>query len=60
MPCTGYERCSFQAGRPSSAPTGSKQLSFLLVFDAIMFPFAIAVFGRSLEAGRRLGVLAGY
>lgn len=32
----------------------------LLGFDLVLLPFALWLFGRSLEVGRRLGVLGGY
>lgn len=32
----------------------------LLVFNAVIFPVSLWIFGRSLEFGRKLGVLSGY
>jgi ABC-2 type transport system permease protein len=41
-------------------PDPAQALLLLLVFSAVLLPLALWVFGRSLEAGRRYGVLAGY
>jgi ABC-2 type transport system permease protein len=40
--------------------TGSQAIWALVGFTALMFPFALWLYGRALELGRRLGVLGGY
>ena len=40
--------------------SGSEAAWALVAFCAIVFPFAIWLFGRSMELGRRWGVLGGY
>jgi ABC-2 type transport system permease protein len=41
-------------------PSGAQAILALLAMTAIFLPLALWLFGRSLETGRRYGVLAGY
>jgi ABC-2 type transport system permease protein len=56
----GLRAALLPGGAIPGAPDATQALVFLALFDLIVFPAAIAAFGRSLEVGRRLGVLAGY
>ncbi|MGO9581626.1 MAG: hypothetical protein ACLP36_02350 [Acidimicrobiales bacterium] len=41
-------------------PDPAQAMLLLLVFSALLLPLSLWLFGRSLETGRRYGILAGY
>jgi ABC-2 type transport system permease protein len=43
-----------------SGPSAGQAIVLLLVFLAVLYPLALWLYGRSLEYGRRMGLLAGY
>jgi ABC-2 type transport system permease protein len=45
---------------PPGGPSTATCLLVLVLINAALFPIAVWLFGRSMEYGRRLGVLAGY
>jgi ABC-2 type transport system permease protein len=47
-------------GAELTGPTAGQAILLLLAFIAIVYPIAIWLYGRSLEYGRKMGLLAGY
>lgn len=56
----GLRRLLMTNGDALAGPSTGSALLSLLVFCAIVYPIGLWLFGRSLEYGRKLGVLAGY
>lgn len=53
-------RVLMPAGETLPGLSAEQAILMLLGFDLIFFPVALWLFGRSLEVGRRLGILGGY
>jgi hypothetical protein len=47
-------------GAQLAGPSLQASFAVLAAFNLAVFPFAIWLFGRSMQYGRKMGVLAGY
>jgi ABC-2 type transport system permease protein len=47
-------------GEVLPGPSSLQAIGALLIFSILIYPFALWVFGRSLEYGRKIGALSGY
>jgi ABC-2 type transport system permease protein len=57
---SALRRILMPEGDSLSGPTALQAILMLLVFLAIVYPLALWLYGRSLEFGRKMGLLAGY
>jgi ABC-2 type transport system permease protein len=53
-------RVMMPAGESLPGPTSMQAIGALILFSLILYPFALWVFGRGLEYGRKIGALSGY
>jgi ABC-2 type transport system permease protein len=56
----GLRRTMMPAGDALPGATIEEAVIALVVFNVVMYPIAIWVFGRSMEYGRKMGLLSGY
>jgi ABC-type multidrug transport system permease subunit len=56
----GLRRTMMPAGDTLPGATIEEAVIALVVFNVVMYPIAIWVFGRSMEYGRKMGLLSGY
>jgi len=57
---SGLRKAMMPHARSIYGPNAVQAIVGLLVLNAILYPFALWLFGRSLNYGRKMGVLAGY
>ena len=53
-------RVMMPQGDTLPGPTTLQAIGLLILFSLVMYPFALWVFGRGLEYGRKIGALSGY
>jgi ABC-2 type transport system permease protein len=57
---SALRRTLMPTGAELTGPTAGQAVLLLLVFIAVVYPIAMWLYGRSLEYGRKMGLLAGY
>ena len=57
---TAVRKLLMSDGGSISGPSPAQSVLLLLAFLAVVYPLGLWLYGRSLEYGRKLGVLAGY
>ena len=48
------------AGHTRPGPSATSVIVGLLIFNIVVFPLSLWLFGRTLEYGRKTGLLGGY